>query len=86
MRRVCSDLGTLRHLCFGFLFAVILACNRSDLYFYVYYVANIVAGIFCGGNMHCLCLAYVVKKYKLQKQKNTSFITAKKRRTYNTVK
>jgi len=37
----------------------ILACNRSDLYFYGYYVANIVAGIFCGANMHCLCHAYV---------------------------
>jgi MFS family permease len=37
----------------------ILACNRSDVFFYVYYVANIVAGIFCGGTMHCLCLAYV---------------------------
>lgn len=37
----------------------ILACNRSVLYFYVYYVAKIVAGVFCEGTMHCLCLAYV---------------------------
>ncbi|XP_062222511.1 uncharacterized protein LOC133921586 [Phragmites australis] len=37
----------------------ILACNRSEVYFYVYYVAKIVAGIFCEGSMHCLCLAYV---------------------------
>ncbi|OEL26904.1 hypothetical protein BAE44_0012071 [Dichanthelium oligosanthes] len=39
--------------------AVILACNRSVAYFYVYYVAKIVAGVFCEGSMHCLCLAYV---------------------------
>ncbi|CAL5055102.1 unnamed protein product [Urochloa decumbens] len=37
----------------------VLACNRSEVYFYVYYVAKIVAGIFCEGTMHCLCLAYV---------------------------
>ncbi|EES07480.1 hypothetical protein BDA96_04G307100 [Sorghum bicolor] len=37
----------------------ILACNRSEVYFYVYYVAKIIAGIFCEGTMHCLCLAYV---------------------------
>lgn len=37
----------------------ILACNRSEAYFYVYYVAKIVAGIFCEGSMHCLSLAYV---------------------------
>jgi hypothetical protein len=30
------------------------------VYFYVYYVAKIVAGIFCEGSMHCLSLAYVV--------------------------
>ncbi|CAO2048043.1 unnamed protein product [Urochloa humidicola] len=37
----------------------VLACNRSEVYFYVYYVAKIVAGIFCEGTMHCLCFAYV---------------------------
>ncbi|XP_066319135.1 uncharacterized protein [Miscanthus floridulus] len=37
----------------------ILACSRSEVYFYVYYVAKIIAGIFCEGTMHCLCLAYV---------------------------
>ncbi|KAM0840681.1 hypothetical protein ACQ4PT_059506 [Festuca glaucescens] len=37
----------------------ILACNRSEVYFYVYYVLKIVAGIFCEGSMHCLSLAYV---------------------------
>ncbi|KAJ1280349.1 hypothetical protein BS78_04G225300 [Paspalum vaginatum] len=37
----------------------ILACGRSEAYFYAYYVAKIVAGIFCDGAMHCLCLAYV---------------------------
>ena len=41
--------------------AVILACSRSEVYFYVYYVAKIIAGIFCEGTMHCICLAYVVK-------------------------
>jgi hypothetical protein len=41
--------------------AVILACSRSVVYFYVYYVAKIIAGVFCEGTMHCLCLAYVVK-------------------------
>lgn len=45
---------------FSFCCAVILACNRSEAYFYVYYVAKIVAGIFCEGSMHCLSLAYVV--------------------------
>jgi hypothetical protein len=40
-----------------------LACNRSEVYFYVYYVVKIVAGIFCEGSMHCLSLAYVVKYY-----------------------
>lgn len=44
-----------------FFLAVILACGRSEVYFYVYYVANIIAGVFCEGTMHCLCLAYVVK-------------------------
>ncbi|CAN6239644.1 unnamed protein product [Urochloa humidicola] len=37
----------------------ILACNRSEVYYYVYYVAKIVAGIFCEGTMHCLCFAYM---------------------------
>lgn len=37
----------------------ILACSRSVVYFYVYYVAKIIAGVFCEGTMHCLCLAYV---------------------------
>ncbi|KAF0932299.1 hypothetical protein E2562_009562 [Oryza meyeriana var. granulata] len=37
----------------------ILACNRSKVYFYVYYVVKVVAGIFCEGCMHCLLLAYV---------------------------
>ncbi|KAL5211592.1 hypothetical protein ABZP36_022439 [Zizania latifolia] len=37
----------------------ILACNRSKVYFYVYYVVRIVAGVFCEGSMHCLLLAYV---------------------------
>ncbi|XP_006648918.1 hippocampus abundant transcript 1 protein-like [Oryza brachyantha] len=37
----------------------ILACNRSKVYFYVYYVVKVVAGIFCEGSMHCLLLAYV---------------------------
>ncbi|KAF8765428.1 hypothetical protein HU200_008573 [Digitaria exilis] len=37
----------------------VLACNRTETYFYVYYAANIVAGMFCSGSMHCLCLAYV---------------------------
>nr|ACG39029.1 hypothetical protein [Zea mays] len=37
----------------------ILACGRSEVYFYVYYVAKIIAGVFCEGTMHCLCLAYV---------------------------
>uniref|UniRef100_A0A0E0K3D4 Major facilitator superfamily (MFS) profile domain-containing protein n=1 Tax=Oryza punctata TaxID=4537 RepID=A0A0E0K3D4_ORYPU len=37
----------------------ILACNRSKVYFYVYYVVRVVAGIFCEGSMHCLLLAYV---------------------------
>ncbi|RCV07696.1 hypothetical protein SETIT_1G266200v2 [Setaria italica] len=37
----------------------VLACNRSEVYFYVYYVAKIVSGIFCEGTMHCLCFAYV---------------------------
>ncbi|CAD6243062.1 unnamed protein product [Miscanthus lutarioriparius] len=37
----------------------ILACNRMEVYFYVYYVAKIIAGVFCEGTMHCLCLAYV---------------------------
>uniref|UniRef100_A0A0A9ET71 Major facilitator superfamily (MFS) profile domain-containing protein n=1 Tax=Arundo donax TaxID=35708 RepID=A0A0A9ET71_ARUDO len=40
----------------------ILACNRSEVYFYVYYVAKIIAGIFCEGSMHCLCLAYVADR------------------------
>jgi hypothetical protein len=31
------------------------------VYFYAYYVAKIIAGIFCEGSVHCLCLAYVVK-------------------------
>jgi len=65
-RRVTSVLG--------FFFAVILACNRSDLYFYVYYVANIVAGIFCGANMHCLCHAYVVKKLKITNCKSRNHL------------
>uniref|UniRef100_A0A0A9HEH2 Uncharacterized protein n=1 Tax=Arundo donax TaxID=35708 RepID=A0A0A9HEH2_ARUDO len=47
--------------CFAFVPAVILARNRSEVYFYVYYVAKIIAGIFCEGSMHCLCLAYVVQ-------------------------
>ncbi|EEE57537.1 hypothetical protein OsJ_07859 [Oryza sativa Japonica Group] len=38
----------------------ILACNRSKVYFYVYYVVKVLAGIFCEGSMHCLLLAYVV--------------------------
>ena len=46
---------------FTIVLAVILACNRSEVYFYVYYVAKIIAGVFCEGTMHCLCLAYVVK-------------------------
>ncbi|KAL6911800.1 hypothetical protein ACP4OV_000605 [Aristida adscensionis] len=37
----------------------ILACNRSEVYFYAYYVAKIIAGIFCEGTMHCLSHAYV---------------------------
>uniref|UniRef100_A0A0D3F8N3 Major facilitator superfamily (MFS) profile domain-containing protein n=1 Tax=Oryza barthii TaxID=65489 RepID=A0A0D3F8N3_9ORYZ len=37
----------------------ILACNRSKVYFYVYYVVKVLAGIFCEGSMHCLLLAYV---------------------------
>ncbi|VAI59340.1 unnamed protein product [Triticum turgidum subsp. durum] len=37
----------------------ILACNRSEVYFYVYYVMKILAGIFCEGSIHCLSLAYV---------------------------
>ncbi|KAG8059951.1 hypothetical protein GUJ93_ZPchr0002g24791 [Zizania palustris] len=37
----------------------ILACNRSKVYFYVYYVVRIVAGVFCDGTMQCLLLAYV---------------------------
>ncbi|KAK3154857.1 hypothetical protein QOZ80_2BG0195940 [Eleusine coracana subsp. coracana] len=37
----------------------ILACNRTEVYFYMYYVAKIIAGIFCEGSVHCLCLAYV---------------------------
>ncbi|CAL4919797.1 unnamed protein product [Urochloa decumbens] len=37
----------------------VLACNRSEVYFYVFYVATIVAGIFCQGTMHSLCFAYV---------------------------
>ncbi|KAL6634894.1 hypothetical protein ACP70R_027565 [Stipagrostis hirtigluma subsp. patula] len=37
----------------------VLALNRSTVYFYVYYVAKIIAGIFCEGTMHCLSLAYV---------------------------
>ncbi|KAE8798286.1 Hippocampus abundant transcript 1 protein [Hordeum vulgare] len=37
----------------------ILACNRSAVYFYVYYVVKILAGIFCEGSIHCLSLAYV---------------------------
>ncbi|KAK3158684.1 hypothetical protein QOZ80_2AG0140270 [Eleusine coracana subsp. coracana] len=37
----------------------ILACNRTEVYFYLYYVAKIIAGIFCEGSVHCLCLAYV---------------------------
>lgn len=41
--------------------AVILACSLSEVYFYVYYVAKIIAGVFCEGTMHCLSLAYVVK-------------------------
>jgi len=50
--------------------AVILACSRSEVYFYVYYVAKIIAGIFCEGTMHCICLAYVVKNYGLQQPKS----------------
>jgi MFS family permease len=46
---------------FAFASAVVLACDRSEVYFYVYYVAKIVAGIFCEGTMHCLCFAYVVR-------------------------
>ncbi|KAG8071769.1 hypothetical protein GUJ93_ZPchr0006g43459 [Zizania palustris] len=37
----------------------ILACNRSKVYFYAYYVVRIIAGVFCEGSMHCLLLAYV---------------------------
>uniref|UniRef100_A0A453P8Z2 Major facilitator superfamily (MFS) profile domain-containing protein n=1 Tax=Aegilops tauschii subsp. strangulata TaxID=200361 RepID=A0A453P8Z2_AEGTS len=37
----------------------ILACNRSEVYFYAYYVMKILAGIFCEGSIHCLSLAYV---------------------------
>uniref|UniRef100_A0A0D9VJ97 Major facilitator superfamily (MFS) profile domain-containing protein n=1 Tax=Leersia perrieri TaxID=77586 RepID=A0A0D9VJ97_9ORYZ len=37
----------------------ILACDRSKVYFYAYYVVKVVAGIFCEGSMHCLLLAYV---------------------------
>ncbi|GJM86396.1 hypothetical protein PR202_ga02250 [Eleusine coracana subsp. coracana] len=40
----------------------ILACNRTEVYFYLYYVAKIIAGIFCEGSVHCLCLAYVFNK------------------------
>lgn len=43
-----------------FVLAVILACNRSEVYFYAYYVMKILAGIFCEGSIHCLSLAYVV--------------------------
>jgi hypothetical protein len=59
-RHLCSDLDKLHLSCF-FFWAVILACGRSEVYFYVYYVAKIIAGVFCEGTMHCLCLAYVVK-------------------------
>ncbi|GJN21790.1 hypothetical protein PR202_gb09306 [Eleusine coracana subsp. coracana] len=40
----------------------ILACNRTEVYFYMYYVAKIIAGIFCEGSVHCLCLAYVLNR------------------------
>jgi len=62
--------------------AVILACNRSEVYFYVYYVAKIIAGIFCEGTMHCLCLAYVVNTTDCN---NRSQYSANKRKN-NTVK
>jgi MFS family permease len=60
-RHLCSDVDKLHLSCFFFFLAVILACGRSEVYFYVYYVAKIIAGVFCEGTMHCLCLAYVVK-------------------------
>ncbi|TVU27940.1 hypothetical protein EJB05_19445 [Eragrostis curvula] len=42
-----------------FFSTVVLACNRTAVYFYVYYVAKIIAGMFCEGSVQCLCLAYV---------------------------
>jgi MFS family permease len=61
--RIVVHIETLDLTLFVLFSQVILACNRSEVYFYVYYVVKIVAGIFCEGSMHCLSLAYVVKYY-----------------------
>ncbi|CAA6656033.1 unnamed protein product [Spirodela intermedia] len=37
----------------------ILSCNRTQAFFYVYYVVNIFTGVICDGSLQCLPIAYV---------------------------
>ncbi|KAG8067757.1 hypothetical protein GUJ93_ZPchr0005g14624 [Zizania palustris] len=42
--------------------SVILAWNRTKVFFYAYYITKMVAGMVAEGSVQCLCLAYVADK------------------------
>ncbi|KAG6528259.1 hypothetical protein ZIOFF_010410 [Zingiber officinale] len=50
---------------------VILSCGRSKPYFYAYYVAKMLTGMFCEGSMQCLTLAYVADAVCERKRAST---------------
>ncbi|KAL5202120.1 hypothetical protein ABZP36_013072 [Zizania latifolia] len=42
--------------------SVILAWNRTKVFFYAYYITKMLTGMVAEGSMQCLCLAYVADK------------------------